>query len=159
MIRSKVRIAHRLIVAAAAIGAALFVSSAPAQAASWVSHQTDSDWCYDAKTLDMEGNGYANDIWLDYDNDCRYDTRQWNTAGHDNLHERLGFDMDENGRFEVVLADTNQRVGWELVYFDQNQDGYFETVKNFNSSVYALERDFGLTAVRLGGSWVQNPYL
>ena len=34
--------------------------------------------------------------------------------------------MNEDGRWELWLADTNQLEGFEVVYFDDNRDGYYD---------------------------------
>ena len=34
--------------------------------------------------------------------------------------------MNEDGRWEIWLADNNQRVGFDVVYFDDNADGYYD---------------------------------
>ena len=40
--------------------------------------------------------------------------------------ESLTYDMNEDGRWEIWLADNNQRVGFDVVYFDDNADGYYD---------------------------------
>jgi hypothetical protein len=110
---------------AATIAAALPPSAAAA--AQWQSSQTDGDRCWDASTLDADFNGYAEQIWFDLDNDCRWDTHQYNTRYADNFHEEVSYDMDENGVPEYVIQDIDQRVGFEWAYIDLNQDRRFET--------------------------------
>lgn len=157
------RTAHRVAtgigtLSIAAAGVAL--AAAPAQAAQWQLHQLDGDRCYDMATLDLDYNGYANDIWMDLDNDCRWDTRQWNTHGHDSFHERMTFDRNEDGSVNALLMDTDQRVGFEYVRFDRNDDGNWDgPVRSYNTS-YSVVTDMALSAVRLGpGQWVYNPYV
>ena len=97
-----------------------------AQAAGWRYHQLDNDRCWDASTLDANGNGYAEVTWYDMDNDCAWDTKVWNTAGGDAFAEAMTFDAHEDGRWDVWLVDTDQRVGHEVAYFDDNGDGYYD---------------------------------
>ncbi len=140
--------------------AASMLTATPATAADWQLHQLDYDRCYDMATLDTEDNGYANDIYMDLDNDCRWDTRQWNTTGHDSFHERMSFDRDEDGSLNTLLVDTNQRQGFDYVRFDRNDDGYWDTGWRYFSSGYSATQDMAQAAVNLGpGQWVYNPYL
>lgn len=37
----------------------------------------------------------------------------------------MTFDMNEDGRWEYWLADNNQRVGFDIAYFDDDGDGYY----------------------------------
>lgn len=111
-----------------ALVAAAVALTAPgsASAASWKYWQLDNDRCWDASTLDANGNGYWEVAWYDLDNDCRWDTKLWNSVGGDAFAEAMTHDMDEDGRWEYWLVDTNQRVGHEVVYFDDNGDGYYD---------------------------------
>ena len=34
--------------------------------------------------------------------------------------------MNEDGRWEIWLADNDQQVGFDVVYFDDNADGYYD---------------------------------
>lgn len=107
--------------------AAALVASAPAMAAAgWQNWQLDRDWCYDAATLDADANGNNDQTWFDLDNDCRWDTHVYNTRGWDDLLEEIGYDMNENGAPEYVMQDSNQRVGFEYLYIDRNDDGQFD---------------------------------
>jgi hypothetical protein len=90
-------------------------------------HQTDSDRCWDISTLDTDYNGNVEQAWFDIDNDCRWDTRIYNTRFGDNFLEEISFDPNENGAPEYVLQDIDQRQGMEWIYFDLNQDRLFET--------------------------------
>ena len=101
-------------------------ASAAATAAQWKLWQLDGDRCWDAATMDANFNGNAEDLRFDIDNDCRWDTRLWNSVGGDHFAESLTFDMNEDGRWEFWLADTNQLEGFEVVYFDDNRDGYYD---------------------------------
>lgn len=110
-----------LVVTAAAL-------SAPglASAGGWKYWQTDNDRCWDASTLDANGNGYWEVAWYDLDNDCRWDTKLWNSVGGDAFAESLTYDMNEDGRWEMWLVDTDQRPGHEVVFFDDDADGYYD---------------------------------
>ena len=158
------RIARRISTFAAAIAIAttgtLLSGATAASAAEWQLHELDGDYCYDMATLDLEGNGYANDVWMDLDNDCRWDTRQWNTRGHDSFHERMSFDRNEDGYLNALLIDTDQRVGFDYVKQDRDGDGYWDAPRDEFNSGYRVLTDMSLTATRLGpGQWVYNPYL
>ena len=148
--------------------AGVALSGAPAQAskaAQWEWHQVDEDPCYDMATFDIEGNGYANDIWMDTDNDCLWDTRQWNTQGQDSFHERMSYDRNEDGSVNALLVDTNQQVGFEDIWMDRDDDGSWDApASDWNSSYYdssySVVTDMRLAALRLGpGQWEYNPYL
>jgi len=95
-------------------------------AATWRYLQLDADRCWDAAHMDADFNGLAEDAWYDVDNDCRLDTRLWNSVGADSLLESLTFDMNEDGHWEYWLLDTDQREGYEVAYFDVNADGYYD---------------------------------
>ncbi len=119
----------RIILAlAAALVAAVFAlaTADDASAASWRWWQLDNDRCWDASTLDANGNGYWEVAWYDLDNDCRLDTKLWNSVGGDGFAEAMTHDMNEDGRWEFWLVDTDQRPGHEIVFFDDNADGYYD---------------------------------
>ncbi|MEJ7567272.1 MAG: hypothetical protein WKF41_03305 [Gaiellaceae bacterium] len=135
--------------AAGTIAAALPPSAAAA--ARWQPQQLDADRCWDAITLDADFNDYPEQIWYDLDNDCRWDTRQYDTNGGDAFHEELSYDMNENGVPEFVLQDIDQRVGYEWLYIDRNQDRRFETKRIIpGSSLDKLNRDTNSQLVRMG---------
>lgn len=145
-------------VTAAAVG--VIAAAAPAQAASWQYHQLDSDPCWDAISLDTDYNGQANQVSYDADNDCRWDIHSWNLSGSDALHERMSFDSDEDGRAEVMLAETNQINGFDWYIRDYNDDGYWDTGwLAFSPTVLTI--DMARSAVNFGsnGTWVYNPYM
>src|SRR5688572_7417362 len=106
--------------------AAALVAPGAAQAAGWQYWQLDSDRCWDASTLDANGNGYAEITWYDMDNDCRWDTKVWNSVGGEAFAEAVTFDASEDGRWDLWLVDTDQQVGHEIAYFDDNADGYYD---------------------------------
>jgi hypothetical protein len=106
--------------------AAALLAPAAADAANWRYWQLDNDRCWDASTLDGNGNGYWEVAWYDMDNDCRWDSKLWNSAGGDAFAEAMTVDLDENGRWEIWLVDTDQRPGHEIAYFDDNADGYYD---------------------------------
>ena len=107
-------------------GLAALVTPGAAQAAGWQYWQLDGDRCWDATTLDGNGNGYAEVTWYDMDNDCDWDTKVWNTLGSDAFAEAMTYDAHEDGRWDLWLVDTDQRVGHEVAYFDDNGDGYYD---------------------------------
>ena len=113
---------------AAALVAAVFAlaTADDASAANWRWWQLDNDRCWDASTLDANGTGYWEVAWYDLDNDCRLDTKLWNSAGGDAFAESMTYDLNEDGRWELWLVDTDQRTGHEIVFFDDNADGYYD---------------------------------
>lgn len=123
--RSGRRRAWRLLAAAGA-AIALAVTSGGAVAASWNYEQTDADWCYDAAWMDRDGNGVIDQLWSDLDDDCRWDSRLYNSRGSDALLEVATYDMDENGIPSFRLLDGDQRVGFDYIQADWNQDGRWD---------------------------------
>ena len=115
-----------LIVLAAVTLAATSAAPAATTAAEWRYHQTDGDRCWDAATMDANFNGLSEDWWFDMDNDCRWDSRLWNSRGGEHFMESLTFDMNENGVPEYLMLDINQRAGFEWLYLDMNQDRRYE---------------------------------
>jgi hypothetical protein len=120
------RLAGVAILAATVVLSAASAASAATASGTWRLWQLDGDRCWDAATLDANRNGYNEDSRFDLDNDCRWDTRVWNSYGGEALAESLTYDMDENGVAEYFLLDTNQRVGFEWIYLDLNQDRHYE---------------------------------
>ena len=94
-----------------------------ATAGGWKAWQLDQDRCWDAASRDTNDNGWWDVIWFDINNDCRWETAVFNRVGHDSFLEALTFDTDRDGRWNVWLADTNQQVGYELIFWDDNGDG------------------------------------
>ena len=108
---------------------AVVVGLATAQSAiasGWRTWQLDNDRCWDSTTLDQNDNGYWEVAWFDVDNDCRWDMKMWNSVGGDSFAESMTYDMNEDGHWEAWLVDTDQRVGYEVAYFDDNGDGYYD---------------------------------
>ena len=105
-----------------ALVAATVALAAPgiASAAGWKYWQLDTDRCWDATTIDANGNGNYEVSWYDIDNDCRWDMKIWNSVGGDDFAESMTYDMNEDGRWEIWLADNDQQVGFDVVYFDDN---------------------------------------
>lgn len=97
-----------------------------AVAADWQHWQLDADHFWDAATIDRDGNGNADDIYHDLDNDGAYDTNIYNTRYSDALLEVTDYDMDENGEAEFRLLDGDQRVGFDYVYVDRDQNGRWD---------------------------------
>jgi hypothetical protein len=116
-----------LALAAALVAAAIALATAgTASAAGWRHFQLDNDRCWDASTLDANGNGYWEVAWYDLDNDCNWDTKLWNSVGGDAFAESMTHDMNEDGRWDMWLVDTDRRPGHEIVYFDDNGDGGYD---------------------------------
>ncbi len=113
-------------IVAAVVFLAAGMASGAGTAVPWKFHQLDNDRCWDAATKDANLNGYSEEVWYDVDNDCRWDTHLWNSVGADNLLESLTFDMDEDRHWEYWLVDTNQRIGFDVAFFDDNEDGYYD---------------------------------
>lgn len=116
----------RVLAIALATAAALLATASPAAAANWEYFQTDGDRFWDIAAIDRSGNGRWDDVRFDLDNDGPYDTRLVNTRRSDALLEVLDFDMDENGEVEVRMLDGDQRVGFDYVLVDRDQDGFWD---------------------------------
>lgn len=102
-------------------------AAAPAHAAvSWQLFDLNGDGDAEAAMWDGNANGYVEDVWLDYDNDGRWDSRMLNTWGTDVYLEWVTFDLNENGRPEVAFWDYDHQVGYEWMYLDLNQDGQWD---------------------------------
>jgi hypothetical protein len=121
-----------LVLAAATVACVMGAGLSPANAAQahWRLHNLDADGCWDAATMDRDGNGYSEDQYFDITNDnhCGWNVRIYNTGGHDSFAEAMTFDMDENGIPEYLLQDTDQRVGFDYVYYNLDQDSFYESV-------------------------------
>jgi hypothetical protein len=128
------------------------VASAATTAAQWKLWQLDRDRCWDAATMDANFNGNAEDLRFDIDNDCRWDTRIWNSVGGDHFAESMTYDMNEDGRWEFWLADTNQREGFDVVYFDDNRDGYYDRWAYLATAASRTLRDAILDNTVVGGA-------
>lgn len=159
------RFAARAVALTSAALASIVLSTSAANAAGWQLIYNDADACADGAILDSDNNGYPNDIYIDFDNDCRWDVRQWNSWGHDSFHESMSFDLNEDGWLEVYLVDTNQVSGFDYYYVDANGDHRWDGGPRpiVASNVYNVQRDMAQAGVNiggiLGGNWVQNPYL
>ena len=142
--------------AAGLVIAGSLVATGPAEAAeSWQRHQLDGDACYDAATMDSNRNGYAEVIWFDLDNDCKFDTRMWNSVGSEDFMESMTFDMDEDGHWETWIADNDQRVGFDVAYFDDGQDGRYDRWMRIPAASTPVGTGSGTSTVSLGP--VTNP--
>jgi hypothetical protein len=105
---------------------ALLTYAGTASAAGWQYAQTDRDRHWDAVSIDRNGNGMIDDAWFDLDNDRRWDTRIFNSRFGDELLETAIYDMDENDVAEYRLLDADQRVGFEYLDVNRNQDSYWD---------------------------------
>jgi hypothetical protein len=116
----------RRLIAALATAAVVLAGASVASAAHWEFSQTDADPLWDAVHRDADGNGTVDDLWVDLDNDGAWDTHLFNTRGTDALLEAATYDMDENGVPTFGLRDADQRVGFDYVLVDWNQDGRWD---------------------------------
>lgn len=116
------------------------MASASTGQADWHLYNVDADACSDAATMDSDYNSYSEDQWFDIDNDCRWDARIYNTDGGDWFAEMMSLDMDENDLPEYVLQDTDQRIGFDFVWYDLNQDGVYESTASL-ANVEAVAQD------------------
>ncbi len=96
------------------------------RAGEWQYWQLDSEWYYDALTTDSDDNGNPDDAYFDLDNDGYWDTNLYNTLYSDALLEVVDYDMDENVEVEFRLVDGDQRVGFDYLYADRDQNGYWD---------------------------------
>lgn len=107
-----------------AVAVVTFVPAGAAHAAAtWQYWETDGTVCNDSATLDANYNGNYEEIWFDSDNDCKWDIHMFDINRSDWLMEAVTFDMNEDGRPEYWAVDTNQAVGYETLYIDDNGDG------------------------------------
>jgi opacity protein-like surface antigen len=100
--------------------------AANATAAQWQYFQTDGDHFYDVAAIDRNANGRFDDIYFDLDNDGPYDTNLYNSRYSDSLLEVIDFDLDENDEVDARLLDGDQRVGFDYIYVDRDQNGYWD---------------------------------
>ena len=128
------------------------VASAATAAAQWKLWRLDNDSCWDAATMDANFNGNPEDQRFDIDNDCRWDARLWNSVGGDHFAESMTYDMNEDGRWEIWLVDTNQREGFDVVYFDDNRDGYYDRWAYMANAASRTLRDAILDNTVVGGA-------
>lgn len=127
MFKGQGGVLRRMGLAVAALAAVLtLATTGTAVAAQWQYWQLDNDNLWDAATIDRDGNGNADDIYFDLDNDGPYDTNIYNTRYSDTLLEVTDYDMDENDEVEFRLVDGDQRVGFDYLYVDRNQNGYWD---------------------------------
>jgi hypothetical protein len=131
-------IGRAVLAVATALIVLLALDTPASAAASWQWWNTDTDGYWDMATLDADFNGRNENNWFDLDNDGWLDTNLWNSRGADNFLESATFDMNEDGRREIWLSDIDGLVGFDVAYFDDNGDGYYERsaylAQNSNSS-------------------------
>jgi hypothetical protein len=116
----------KVLMAALVALAGLLATTATASAARWQYYDVDADDYVDAKVIDRDLNGRWDDLYFDIDNDGRWDTNLYNSRRSDALLETLDYDMDENGEVELELRDGDQRVGFDYLYVDRDQDHYWD---------------------------------
>ena len=68
------------LIALVAATISLLAPGTASAAASWKVWQTDGDRCWDSTTMDANFNGNYEVALFDLDNDCRWDTKIWNSA-------------------------------------------------------------------------------
>jgi hypothetical protein len=106
---------------------ALAPAGASAQGSAWEYYELgDGDALADAAVADRSGNGAWDDIWFDLDQDGAWDTNLYDVNGDDSFFEVLDYDFNENGRPEYRLRDADQRVGYDWVYLDRDEDGAWD---------------------------------
>ena len=107
------------------------VASANTEQVEWRMHNTDTDNCWEAATMDSDGNGYWETTVIDsVGNDCQWDARIYNVEGGDWFAEGMDLDRDWDGVPEYVLRDTDQREGFDYVWFDVNEDSVYERAQS-----------------------------
>lgn len=113
-----------------------------ANAAGWQRFDFDADRYYDAAAIDRDRNGWYEDLYYDLDNDGAWDTNIYNHRGHDSFLEVVDYDMDEDGRLEIKLADGDQRAGFDYVWTDLDENGYWDQPRRVipGSNVDAVTR-------------------
>lgn len=123
-------VARTVAVALVAVSMVL-AAGATAQAGDWQYLDNDADHFWDAAAIDRDDNGAFDDSYFDLDNDGPWDTRMYNSRYTDALLETLDFDMDENDEVEIRLLDGDQRVGFDYVLFDRDQNGYWDPWRGY----------------------------
>ena len=129
------RLVRRAAGTAAAVLVTLLATSGTAIAGSWQYYELDGDYYSDAAVRDRDGNGTFDDLWFDLDNDGRWDSHLYNTRYADDLLEVVDYDMDENDEAELRLADGDQRVGFDYLYVDWDQDGYWDRTRGYGRRI------------------------
>ena len=112
--------------------AALLATTGTATAADWQYYDNDADNWYDIAAIDRDDSGEFDDVRFDLDNDSHWDTRMFNKSGTSGwLLEYLDFDMDENNEVEARLQDGDQRVGFDYLLVDRDQNGYWDRTRGY----------------------------
>ena len=112
--------------------AALLATTGTATAGEWRFYDNDADDWNDIAAIDRDNSGELDDIYFDLDNDSRWDTNMYNKRGTSGwLLEYLDFDMDENDEVEAQLRDGDQRVGFDYILVDRDQDGYWDRTRGY----------------------------
>jgi len=132
--RAVARVLGRVTACVAAV-VAFAVWTPTAMAAQWTYHDHDSDALWDTAAIDRDYNGTYDDLSFDLDNDGSWDSRLYNTRYSDALLEALDYDGDENAEVEIRLLDGDQRVGFDYVYFDLDQNGYWDRWRGYRRAI------------------------
>ena len=133
-ITSRSRVAQLGVVAVVAL-LALLTTTATATAGVWQYYNVDADGLDDIAAIDRDDNGNFDNIYFDLDNDGSWDTNLLNTRFSESLLEVLNFDMDENDEVEIQLRDSDQRVGFEYILVDRDQNGYWDSWRGFTRRI------------------------
>ena len=104
----------------------VLATTASASAGNWQYFDNDADSYWDAAAIDRGGNGYFEDTYFDLDNDGAWDTNLYNTRGSEWLLEVVDYDLDENDEVEARLTDGDQRVGFDYLFVDLDQNGAWD---------------------------------
>lgn len=143
------------LIVAGAVAAAITTTATPVHAAAkWQYWELDNDAWSDAATIDRDGNGNSEEVWFDADNDRRWDAHVWNTAGNDDLLENASIDANEDGSPDLLLVDTDQRIGFDVYYRDGDGDGQWDTTQPVPAvqGGDSMFEDFGVFEIHTGGS-------
>ena len=125
----------RSLLLATAVLMTLAGTTATASAAGWQYFQTDGDHFYDIAGIDRNGNGAIDDAYFDLDNDGPYDANLYNTRYDETILEVLDIDMDENDRVEIRLLDGDQRLGFDYIQVDRDQNGAWDRVRGYTRQI------------------------
>lgn len=125
-------------VAVVCLGLALAGPAAASTNSGWVRHQVDADSCWDLQTRDVDGNGENDDVWLDANNDCRWETHIWLWwSSYGRRFASMTFDTNADGHWDIWYADNAQIPDWTIVYTDANADGYYDSWTQIKKSTSA----------------------
>ena len=105
----------------------------------------DADTCLDAWTMDRNGNGRPDLIWLDLDGpvdgeDCAPDTFIDDLVDYDDLIATVRFDMNENGYAEATITQEATLQGVvTTTCVDADEDGALDVGYCPSPAEYSIE--------------------